>query len=104
MPVILLTYSGSVDGRAGLVCARVLAILQVDFGLRGCCGGQSRACPGHRRVRQELDAGHVYVRFGDGQRVWLVELVDNERGKDDEGSDEEREVGRTIAYSSRYFA
>ena len=39
-----------------------------------------------------------------GQRVWLVELVDNERGKDDEGSDEEREVGRTIAYSSRYFA
>ena len=45
---------------------------------------------------EELDAGHMYVRFGDGQRVCPVELADNERGKGDEGSDEERDIGRTI--------
>jgi len=48
----------------------------------------------------ELDAGEVYIRFGDGRRVCLVKLVNAviRNGTGDEGSDEVR----TTAFFHRY--
>ena len=53
---------------------------------------------------EELDAGHVYVRFGDGQHVYPVELADSEEGRVTKVQMKRWTWAVPFAYSSRYFA
>jgi len=63
-------------GRTGLVRARAPAI---QWGLLDCKGvveGNRVPCEAVAERDEVLDAREVYIRFGDGRHVCLVELVD----------------------------